>query len=182
MHVRVNAHAHVHVRVGVHGRVRVYAHVHVHVHVRVRVSSRCRFPGGLLARSRRAAQVSACSTMSSRAKERLQMGQGTLFELRAVEARRRSTCAAGAIDVRPIGFTHSPHVYLSIYLPARWPSFNQVRLRFLRWAHCRILRGMRARQKTRLAINLPSTPGADDSQCSSWQYLERFEPILNINS
>jgi len=61
--------------------------------------------------------VSACSTMSSRAKERLQMGQGTLFELRAVEARRRSTCAAGAIDVRPIG-SHTLATRLSIYLSA----------------------------------------------------------------
>ena len=46
--------------------------------------------------------------MSSRAKERLQMGQGTLFELRAVEARRRSTCAAGAID--GIGFEKRPEL------------------------------------------------------------------------
>ena len=45
------------------------------------------------------------------------MGQGTLFELRAVEARRRSTCAAGAIDVRPIG-SHTLATRLSIYLSA----------------------------------------------------------------
>ena len=42
------------------------------------LGSRCRFPGGLLARSRRVAQVSACSAMSSRANDRPQMGQGTL--------------------------------------------------------------------------------------------------------
>ena len=77
----------------------VHMHSHVHAHVQCALCrepwphARCRFPGGLLARSRRAAQMSACSTMSSRAKERPQMGHGTLFEPRAVEARRRS-CAA----------------------------------------------------------------------------------------
>ena len=83
-------HAHVHC---------VHMHSHIHAHLQCalcrepRPHARCRFPGRLLARSRRAAQMSACSTMSSRAKERPQMGHGTLFEPRAVEARRRS-CAA----------------------------------------------------------------------------------------
>ena len=67
--------------------------MHACSNVRLAGSRCCRSPGGLLARSRRAAQVSACSAMSSTAKARPQMGQGTLLELRPVEARPRTISA-----------------------------------------------------------------------------------------
>ena len=60
------------------------------------LGSRCRFPGGLLARSRRVAQVSACSAMSSRANDRPQMGQGTLDLARPGIRRRQASRAAAA--------------------------------------------------------------------------------------
>lgn len=68
----------------------------------------CRSPGSLFARSRREAQVSACSAMNSMAKGRPQMGQGTPAELRAVETRDPS---------RPIEFR--------LVQPARLPRLAE---------------------------------------------------------
>ena len=67
------------------------------------LGSRCRFPGGLLARSRRVAQVSACSAMSSRANDRPQMGQGTLDLARPgiLRDKRGARAAARARNTRP---------------------------------------------------------------------------------